>query len=290
MVDFENIKNDFRSYNFLVEFYRQNKDKSYQTIDISFGKVSFIAANTCSIIGAIFQKLQNSFNEIRLFHFNNDKVKKTLQRNGFLSFFGFPRISDNYHSTMQYLKLFPNHSRFFSEYIREELMGKKELPGMSNRLKKKITEGIYEIFINAAMHSKTNEGIFTCGQFFNVERKIEFTITDLGIGMRNSVGQYLRTAISAVDAIEWAMQEGHSTKPNDSGGLGLAILKNFITLNKGTIQVISNNGFWELSTAGIDKRTFNSEFPGTAVNICIKTDDPMKYVLSDEIIADEDVF
>ncbi|MCX6580635.1 MAG: ATP-binding protein [Candidatus Aminicenantes bacterium] len=289
MIDFENIENDYRSYNFLVDFYRQNKDKAYQTIDISFGNVDFIAANTCSIIGAIFQKLQNSFNGIRLFHIN-DEVKKTLQRNGFLSFLGFPRLPDYYHTTIQYMKLFPNHSRFFSEYIREELMGKSEIPGMSDRLKKKITEGIYEIFINAAMHSNTKEGIFTCGQFFKTKHKIEFTITDLGIGMRNPISQYLRTSISAVDAIEWAMQEGNSTKPNDSGGLGLAILKHFITLNKGRIQVISNNGFWELSAAGIDKRTFSSEFPGTAVNICIKTDDPMQYVLTDEIIHDEDIF
>jgi hypothetical protein len=54
--------------------------------------------------------------------------------------------------------------------------------------------------------------------------------------------------------------------------------------------VISNNGFWELSAAGIDKRTFSSEFPGTAVNICINTNDPMQYALADEIIRDEDIF
>lgn len=289
MIEFENIKNDYDSYNFLIDFYHQNKDKTYQTIDISFGNVDWIEANTCSIIGAIFQKLQNSFNKIKLFHIK-DEVKKILQRNGFLSFLGFPRIPDKYNTAIQYLKLYPNHSRFFSEYIRDELMGKSGIPGMSYRLKKKITEGIYEIFINAAMHSNTKEGIFTCGQFFKTKHKIEFTITDLGIGMRNSISQYLRTSISAVDAIEWAMQEGNSTKPNDSGGLGLAILKHFITLNKGRIQVISNNGFWQLSVAGIDKRTFNNEFPGTAVNICIKTDDPMQYVLTDEIIRDEDIF
>jgi signal transduction histidine kinase len=289
LIDFENINNDYTSYNFLIDFYQQNKNKAYQTIDISFGNVDWIAANTCSMIGAIFQKLQRSFNGIRIFNIER-KIEDILKRNGFLAFLGYPRIPDRQQTTIEYLKLSPRDNRYFSKYIRDDLLGRKEMPAMSDKLKRKISEGIYEIFVNAVMHSDTKEGIFTCGQFFPRKNTIEFMITDLGIGIRNRVNQYLNASFSAVDAIEWAMQERNTTKPNDSGGLGLAILKRFITLNKGRIQIISNDGFWELSGSGINKKYFNREFPGTAVNICIDTNDPMQYTLYDETIKDEDIF
>ena len=115
-------------------------------------------------------------------------------------------------------------------------------------------------------------------------------ITDLGIGIRNRVCQYLNESLSSVDAIEWAMKERNTTKPNDSGGLGLAILKSFIALNRGKIQILSGDGFWEFSEKGTDKRFFSNEFPGTAVNICINTNDLAHYRLWDEIIEDENIF
>ncbi|MDR4507873.1 MAG: hypothetical protein MRJ65_06500 [Candidatus Brocadiaceae bacterium] len=45
---------------------------------------------------------------------------------------------------------------------------------------KKITESIYEIFVNAQIHSET-DFIYTCGQFFPNKHMIEFTIKDTGI-------------------------------------------------------------------------------------------------------------
>ncbi len=289
MIDFENINNDYISYNFLINFYHQSKNNVFGTIDISFKNVTWLAANTCSMIGAIFQKLQSSFNTIRIFNIER-KIEDILMRNGFLAFLGYPRIPDRQQTTIEYLKLSPRDNRYFSKYIRDDLLGRKEMPTMSDKLKRKISEGIYEIFVNAVMHSDTEEGIFTCGQFFPRKNTIEFMITDLGIGIRNRVNQYLNASFSAVDAIEWAMQERNTTKPNDSGGLGLAILKRFITLNKGRIQIISNDGFWELSGSGINKKYFNREFPGTAVNICIDTNDPLQYTLYDETITDEGIF
>ena len=289
MIDFENINNDYNSYKFLIDFYQKNKNKSYQTIDISFGNVDWIAANTCAIIGAIFHKLQRSFNAVRIFNFKG-KVEDILKRNGFLAFLGYPRIPDFKQTTIQYLKLSPRDHRYFSKYIHDDLLGRQEMPTMSERLKRKISEGIYEIFVNAVMHSDTKERIFTCGQHFPRKNTLEFMITDLGIGIKNRFNQYFNKSISAVDAIEWAMQERNTTKPNDSGGLGLSILREFVILNKGKIQIISNDGYWELSDSGINKKSFNQESPGTAINISIRTNDQIQYALNDEIIKDEDIF
>lgn len=287
---FKDIYNTFSDYAYLIDFYHQNKERMYETIEISFERVKWLAANACSSIGAIIQKLMNSFNRINIYDINNNKVKDILARNGFLAFLGQERTHDSRGTTIRFLKLSPTQGRFFSNYIQEELLAKQAMPQMSARLKKKIFEGIYEIFMNAAIHSDTQEGIFACGQFFPGHHRIEFTLTDLGIGIKNRVNRYLNASFSAEEAIEWAIQERNTTKGGDSGGLGLSILKQFISLNKGSMQIISNDGFWELSEKGISKNHFQKDFPGTVVNICFKTDDPMKYMLKEEIIDDAELF
>jgi hypothetical protein len=85
------------------------------------------------------------------------------------------------------------------------------------------------------------------------------------------------------------MEGTNTTKKTVSGGLGLKILREFISLNKGKIQVISNDGFWQFSGGNIFKKLFTGEFPGTAINLCINTDDQTHYSLSSEL-KDEDIF
>ncbi|MCP5047357.1 MAG: hypothetical protein GY940_09320, partial [bacterium] len=174
-----NVDDDFDGYHYLVWFYHQNSHKSYETIYVSFRDVSWVSANSCSMLGAIFDKLASSFNTIKILELANKNVKEILERNGFLAFLGYPKNHDYKGTTIQYLKLDPGHSRFFSKYIQDDLMSKTAMPQMSERLKKKFTEGIYEIFINAVMHSKTEYGIFTCGQFYTKKKEIRFMVADL---------------------------------------------------------------------------------------------------------------
>jgi hypothetical protein len=149
---------------------------------------------------------------------------------------------------------------------------------MSDKLQKRFLESIFEIFTNAVIHSETEEGIFTCGQYFPQMNYIEFTITDLGVGIKNRIKKDKNIDLSADEAIEWAMQDRNTTKTK-SGGMGLSLIKEFILLNKGKIHVVSNDGFWELSSGVIKKKIFGSEFPGTMVNIYIDTSDKHHYGL-----------
>ena len=214
-------------------------------------------------------------------------MKEILTRNAFLSFWGLKKVPDFHESTIQYLKLAPKDSRYFGIYIESELLSKEAMPDMNDILKKKISEGIYEIFENAKMHSETREGIFTCGQYFLKKNKIEFMITDLGIGMREKINKEKNYAFNAIEAINWAMQANNTTKTSGPGGLGLKILKEFIYMNKGQLQVVSNNGYWGISDKGVEQHPFNKEFPGTAINISINTNDKCYYYLSHKINDDE---
>lgn len=281
--DLNNINNDFKSYQQLIDFFNQNKDNSFNTIHLSLH--TWFAANLSSALGAILDKLILNLNSIRLEKIP-DGTKKILRKNNFLPYYGYPILEDTNNTTIKYLKLKPTDGRFFHGYIFNELLNRSELPNMSQGLKNKITEAIYEVFNNATIHSET-EFIYTCGQFFPGKQKIEFTITDTGIGFKKCINERFGKNLTSVQAIKWATIDGNTTKQGITGGIGLAILKEFIILNKGMIQIISDDGFYKLDTNGEDTHMFSGSFPGTVVNLEFNTEDTSSYTLSGEFNYDD---
>jgi len=213
-------------------------------------------------------------------------IQTILQKNEFLTYFGYDKLLDCNHTTIKYLKIKPSDSRFFNNYIRTELLNRPELPQMSKVLKDKITEAIYELFVNAQMHSET-KFIYTCGQFFPAKDKIEFTIVDTGIGIKERVNRSLNTSFNAVQAIKWAIKDKNTTKKDISGGIGLALLKEFVQRNRGKFQIISDNGFYQLDQSGEITQLFNNPYPGTIINVQINTDDNHSYSLMSEVENDD---
>lgn len=97
------------------------------------------------------------------------------------------------------------------------------------------------------------------------------------------VGDHLKRNISGEDAIEWAMKKGNTTKTkNISGGLGLDLIYQFIQHNKGKIQIISNDGFWEWHRGMINKKRLSSPFQGTIANLRFNLNDKTYYMLQSE--------
>lgn len=214
-----------------------------------------------------------------------EKSENILERNGFLSYFGHPQITDCNNTTIPYQVLSTEDDRYFNNYVFKEFLSRPDLPLMTDALKMRLAKSIYEIFINAKMHSQTKK-IFVCGQFYPAKKKIEFMITDIGLGIKNVVNNRFGSNLTATQAINWAIQDRNTTKAGVPGGLGLALLHEFITLNKGCVQIVSNDGFWELNNSGTHVLSFTNEFPGTMVNISVCTDDKNQYRLSTETVDD----
>ena len=74
-----------------------------------------------------------------------------------------------------------------------------------------------------------------------------------------------------------------------TGGIGLALLKEFIEKNKGKMQIISDDGFYQFGTQGEQSHFFNGSFPGTIVNLQFRTNDNSSYVLQSEL-DNNDIF
>ncbi len=268
-----NISSDINGYQQLINLRNTILPLSFEEVPIKI--CTWFDANLAAPLGGILDYAESKGNTVRIDSLD-ESIKAILQKNGFLAHFGYPQISDTHLTTIKYLKLKPTDTRYFHLYILNDLLQRPELPSLGSTLKRKIAESIYEIFVNAQIHSKTSF-IYTCGQFYPQKNELIFTICDTGIGFKETVQNRFNKKLSAKQAILWAIKEGHTTKVNISGGIGLAILKDFIVQNKGAFQIISNDGLYELADGKETYSSFLGEIHGSIVTMKINTNDTTKY-------------
>jgi anti-sigma regulatory factor (Ser/Thr protein kinase) len=277
--DLENIQPDYNGYQQLIGLYQEGeKTESFDGLEININ--GWFSADLCSPLGGILDILKENLISLRFGRIESG-AEKILKKNGFLSHYSYPSMEDKYHTAIKYLKLRKTDSRYFFRFIERELINHPELPELSDVLKEKIAESIFEIFTNAQIHSET-EHIYTCGQFYPAKQIIDFTITDTGMGFRERIKRSFGKEVRSVDAIKWAFNDRNTTKVGIPGGIGLVILKEFVGLNKGKIQVVSGNGFYKIDSNKEETREFRGLYPGTMVNVQFRTDDTKSYSLLSE--------
>ncbi|MCX6056495.1 MAG: ATP-binding protein [Chloroflexi bacterium] len=278
----KNIRSDFIGYSQIAELANNLSQSSFSKIELDLSHMDWCDGNMCSPLGAVLYKASRNLNNIKL---NNlfDEVEKILCGNGFLTNYGRAKLSDIYSSTIQYRQFGLQEDRAFNYYLDEQLRN-KAIPEMSDALHRKFLEGLMEIFNNSVIHSNTKYGIFVCGQYYHQQKRLDFTITDLGVGICQNLSEKIGLKLPADEAINWAMEGNNTTKRGQiPGGLGLKLLREFIKLNNGKLQIVSANGYWEQFNNG-DKelKLMNYKFPGTVVNIEINTANQNSYQLLSE--------
>jgi hypothetical protein len=282
------IYSNYQGFITLVGLAERISALQYSPIVLDLSTTYWLDANMCAPLGAILYHASRRLNQVVFINIPAP-VQKILQKNGFLSYYGHEKALDEWGTTIQYNRFERKDDRYFGAYI-ERHFKTKAIPKMSPALCKKFWESIFELFSNAVIHSETEMGIFTCGQYFPRRDRINFAIADLGIGIRSNLLKKRRLDLSAEEAINWAMEGRNTTKTGSiPGGLGLKLLREFIKLNQGSIQVVSDTGYWGQRVDGtLDKRLLPHSFPGTVVNIEINTADTDSYTLSSE--SSHDIF
>ena len=284
------INHNVASFETLANLYAQTKKSVFEDIVIDMSATNWFEADMCAAFGAILYSLGKRLNEVHLINIPKN-VERILSKNSFLCHYGRNKIPDEYETTITYQRFDVEDGHYFASYIENELIHRSEIPNMSLDLLKKFRGSIFEIFSNAVSHSRTEFGIFSCGQFFPNKNKLDFTIADLGIGIRQNIKEILGLELSWEKAIIWAT-EGNSTTRRDNlpGGLGLKLLCDFIDLNDGSIQIVSNAGYWHRKNREIATEQLKYPFPGTVVILELNTADTGIYQLTSEEIDPEDIF
>ena len=278
-----NIKSDYDGYNYLCSLHGTLSKYKFTHFVFDFRNVKFIEANLCAFIGAIFELLENNSNTINFDNISS-RVLNILRKNNFLTQYGYDKVEDNYDTTLVYRKFNLNADKDFYEYIKTQLLAKPDFPLHSELLGKRISENIFELYENARFHGLCSY-IHVCGQFYPQKnlKPLHFTIVDKGVTIKDNVSKHLKKDISGIDAIEWAMKLGNTTKTGSNpGGLGLSVIFEFIEKNKGKIDIISADGYYEFSNDYIIKKSLSFPFDGTMVNLRFNLNDKSYYKLVDE--------
>ncbi len=272
-------------FRFLLDFSEKTLSSNNKNVVLDLKDTQFFSANLCSALGAILFRLIDNGNQIS-FENITPRVKNSLSKNLFLPNFGWDLQKDYYSTTIKFRKFSSVQEIDFQEYLEKELLSQPDLPKMSPLLKKKISKSILEIFNNAFHHGGCNL-IYSCGQYYPHLKKLDFTISDLGKTIKHNVNGFLSKKMNGSETIQWAVEEGNTTKTgNIPGGLGLSLIREFLRLNNGKIQIASSNGYWEEKKGNIFAQDFDSEFSGTIVNLGFNINDNNSYALTSEIDPD----
>jgi hypothetical protein len=282
-VSLPQIRHDQDGFETIVRLWAQTKTCVFEDIDIDMSAADWFDADMCAPFGAILYHLGQNLNTVNLPKISPD-VEKILSKNGFLSHYGHVRIPDVWGTTIPYQRFDVKDDRYFAGYIEAEFVNRAEIPTMSPRLIKKFRESIFEIFSNAVMHSRTQLGIFSCGQFYPRKNRLDFCVADLGVGIRQNIFDTLGQNLAPEEAIKWATFGRNTTKQGPiPGGLGLKLLAEFIDLNQGCIHIVSDAGYWGRTKGSVITARLSHPFPGTVVGIEINTADSQSYMLSSEL-------
>ena len=293
------ISHDQASFEVLARLHAETEKCFFDRIEIDMKAIHWFEADMCAAFGAILYGMGGNLNTVNLINLHRP-VENILSKNGFLSHYGGVEIPDRWRTTISYQQFddIISYQQFddkddhsFVRYIESEFIHRPEIPKMSQGLLKKFGESIFEIFNNAVLHSETQMGIFSCGQFFPNQNRLDFTVADRGVGIPRNIKKHTKLELSPEEAITWATQERNTTKlgslPGMPGGLGLKLLCDFIDLNGGCIQIVSDAGYWERKNGEVVTKRLNYSFPGTVVSLEINTADTAAYVLASELNAEE---
>ena len=257
-------------------------------LELNMSQVSSFDANMAAPLGAVLARVTDQFNSVKIVSVPAD-VKGLLRRNQFLTHFRYDSIDDVQRTSMPFRRFRLSDEGAFAEYVHRLLTG-EGIPVMSEEANQRFKRKVFEVYQNAIVHSESSVGIFVGGQIFSHENRIDFTIADGGIGIRDAVRHYFKdwlasevARISSVAALKWALEPSHTTKHGSHpGGLGLDFLRQFSALNQGKIRIVSRLAFHEYDCGQEDFQKMASDFPGTAVTIEINTTDTSTYVLRKE--------
>jgi len=159
-------------------------------------------------------------------------------------------------------------------WLKENVFG--FLPALSKKLSKRIVENLWEIVHNGILHGKSSNGVSAAGQFYPQMGYFEVAFCDNGLGIVNTVRNHGVVTSSEPDSecIKWAIQKGNSTMPaGTSAGLGLHLLREFLRVNCGSIQIVSGEGYFgQFGEESPSYLTLRNSIAGTLVNLRVVFD------------------
>lgn len=266
-----NVSSDFHGFGSLAQLAGDVADLEKSTLEVSFASVSWFDANMTAPFGSVLAQVKYRTNDLSFTDLPRN-LRSILERTGFLDAFGtsLPRTLSS--TIIPFAQFDSSDSDKFYDYLDEHLLG-KGFADITSVLLLQFQQGLGEIFINTQIHAQSDLGVFVCGQFFPVTRRLYITLADAGITIPGAVSQRLDADIPPLRALHWALTEGHTTKRGTPGGVGLKLVRTFVERNRGELQIASGRAFWRYAAGAESLASLPEAFPGTAITLGVNTDE-----------------
>jgi len=260
----------------------------FEDVRFDFSFCSFLRPNAVAFLGGLARLIESRFGSVTFdwSTIRNKAVMTNLCQNGFAGSFGYPSSGWTGNS-IPYREDKSLDMNGIMDYLTYSWIGKGWVH-VSDRLRDAIAGKMWEVYNNAFEHSGTEIGVFSCGQHYWRQNDLILSVVDFGQGIpakiRNYVGSDPRAQSLPADAcLRWAFARGNSTCPGDvARGLGLDLLKEFVRINQGKLEVYSNEGYAIVDNGGVRFENRAILFEGTVVHITLRCDENL-YRFSDEI-------
>ena len=279
--------NDFGN---LFKLFNEALDYNGKII-LDFSQCEFIRPNAIAVIGCMARVIQSRGREIFIATDTvENKVLAFLRKSGLASVFNLPLETHN-SNTIPYREDINLDQDGIIDFLSNNWLREKWV-SVSEKLLSEIMGNMWEIYSNAFEHSGTDYGVFTCGQYYR-NNHVVLTVVDFGKGIVENVRDFfISNGIQKIKVreipdkkcLEWAFQKGNSTIANKNipRGMGLDLLKNFISSNHGRLELYSNNAHVVISANGEYYEDCEHGFSGTVVHITLICDEKF-YRLQSEV-------
>lgn len=201
----------------------------------------------------------------------HEKISASLDELGFIDFFDRTKKDERVSSgkSLKLWRIIPEGIHLYpwevQRFFEENTLRGKDLQVLNITLS--------ELLNNIIDHSGPATLAFTATKFFfDVEvPRIETAVCDLGPGIPNNVKSYFKEnkglVLSSEEALEWAMQYGHSTKSTPRNrGYGLDHLSSVIRKLEGELKIITNEVVLHQSgKSSFEIDVLPKPFPGTLI-------------------------
>ncbi|TKJ42495.1 hypothetical protein CEE37_02075 [candidate division LCP-89 bacterium B3_LCP] len=145
----------------------------------------------------------------------------------------------------------------------------EKLRGVEN-FHKAVHFAIREVIENSFEHGQTDH-CYMCAYSVPSKQIVRLCILDTGIGIPESMitSQRYPDLRNDIDAVDKAAEYGVSSK-SDERGIGLYLLRDVAEKNEASLTILSGKAKMDISK-DIKKTLLDIAFPGTMVNLSIKT-------------------
>ena len=274
------FNDSLNSFNKLFKLFN-SVSKHDDDITYDFTNCNYLYPNAIALLYGLARIIQAKYKKV---YFNPEslkpKIKELLHENGFI-----PQIEGKHFDIVKNIVPLKQDTTKDADstidYLQNKWLGQDRLR-LSNLVRNAIVGKVWEIYENAFDHANSPIGIFSCGQHFILEKKLKIAVVDFGVGIPTNVKEHLiRPEMTGIKAMKWAFKSGNTTK-KECRGLGLDFLKQFVRLNKGSLEIFSENG--HVLIKGQEKEKYGNKiipFHGSFIYITFTCDNRYYKLISE---------